>query len=486
VLIFSNNHKAKPNQSLPAMKKYYYAKGDKRLGPFTLEELIDQDLNKETLVWHDGLTDWSPLSTFPELVEKLKTVPPPLKVEKSAGSKTGFKKGTIIAFALIGLLLLVGGVFFYPKWSNTRKFNQAVSAFMATDSIQFGVFNELATKNYSNAYYILGLHYQRADDSIKAKAAFENALKTEYRIPALFELYRVNQSDSNEYKKSISQDFDKWVAAIKPTDWLSQRAAAKIYQIGVGVEENTRKAIEYFELAANCGSVWSMVLLGNAYTSDGEFKDYAKALTWYRKAADLGYAHAMSSLGFLYFDGTGVSVDYKEAFKWFSKSSSKNCAYGETCMGMVYMGGKGVKQDFDSAKYWFQRASNNQQDKSEFGQAFKRAGQAMQLAAIQLESASKSSASQSRVQGSSSSGGGSYNEYVSCYYCGRGFYQQQGYSKGTGMDCAKNYKEALQEIAIAYKAGYSEDNLKYLLNSYNNGEWYCTRKCVYESGNCVD
>ena len=47
------------------------------------------------------------------------------------------------------------------------------------------------------------------------------------------------------------------------------------------------------------------------------------------------------------------------------------------------------------------------------------------------------------------------------------------------------FSQPINDIAIAYNAGYPVENLQYLVNSYERGEWYCTRKCVYESGNCL-
>jgi hypothetical protein len=62
------------------MKEFYYSDGNVQFGPYDLDQLKTKGLKKETLVWHDGLNDWQPLSSLPELSEQLRIgkIPPPL------------------------------------------------------------------------------------------------------------------------------------------------------------------------------------------------------------------------------------------------------------------------------------------------------------------------------------------------------------------------------------------------------------------------
>ena len=464
------------------MKKYFYAKNGERLGPYTAEEILAKNLDNNTLVWYEGLADWVKLSNAPELSSLVKSTPPPPPLTKSV-NKSKLSLATFVLL-IIGGSLIAGGVFYYPKWASTQKYNKALSVFMSTDSIQFAVFNELAIKNFDEAQYILGLYYQRTDDSLKAKEAFEKALQTSKKIPALYGLLDVNRKDSTEYKKNLSAEFAGWVNRIEKDDWLSQKIAAKMCASGIIGKTDYSRAKEFYEKSINNGSVASMILLGDLYSQDGDLKDEAKSLELYKKAASLGNAHAMSATGFIYYEGSGVKKDYIEARKWFLKGAQNNSAYGEMCMGMLYMAGDGVKQRSDSAKYWFDRASKNRLDKSELSQYFKKAAQPL---ALTVEAIMKSSTASGNTQTRSSSSGGSnsFNKYIACNYCGRGFYQRQGFAKAIGIDCAASWNEQINDIAIAYNAGYPVENLQYLVNSYERGEWYCTRKCVYESGNCL-
>ncbi len=46
------------------MVQYYYTDGKERFGPFSLEELKDKPITKETLVWKEGLPDWVSANTL--------------------------------------------------------------------------------------------------------------------------------------------------------------------------------------------------------------------------------------------------------------------------------------------------------------------------------------------------------------------------------------------------------------------------------------
>jgi hypothetical protein len=58
------------------MKEYFYLEGKDQRGPFVLEEIKAKGLTNETLVWFDGIENWTPLINIPELNIVLKKSPP--------------------------------------------------------------------------------------------------------------------------------------------------------------------------------------------------------------------------------------------------------------------------------------------------------------------------------------------------------------------------------------------------------------------------
>lgn len=57
------------------MKKYFYTDGQSQFGPFTFEELEKENLTGNTMVWYNGLSDWTQAKDIPEL-ESLFRIPP--------------------------------------------------------------------------------------------------------------------------------------------------------------------------------------------------------------------------------------------------------------------------------------------------------------------------------------------------------------------------------------------------------------------------
>lgn len=61
---------------------YYYSIDDKQVGPVSFEELQKIDINRKTLIWHKGMSDWEVAESIEELKDffKFKNTPPPLPV----------------------------------------------------------------------------------------------------------------------------------------------------------------------------------------------------------------------------------------------------------------------------------------------------------------------------------------------------------------------------------------------------------------------
>jgi hypothetical protein len=92
------------------MKEYYIHKGEDNSGPFNIEELKNQKITKDTLVWSNDMEDWKKAGEIDELKSILSKNPPPLKkLQKSEYQKTkksNFLKYLIIAIGLIAFLAI--------------------------------------------------------------------------------------------------------------------------------------------------------------------------------------------------------------------------------------------------------------------------------------------------------------------------------------------------------------------------------------------
>ncbi len=76
------------------MKKYYYTNGKEKLGAFSLEDLKEENINRNTLIWFEGLDDWEEAKD----IEELK----PILEKKEKVTETD---GTVVFFGVISCLI---------------------------------------------------------------------------------------------------------------------------------------------------------------------------------------------------------------------------------------------------------------------------------------------------------------------------------------------------------------------------------------------
>ena len=60
------------------MNEYYYEHQGQQAGPVAADQLITHGVNANSLVWHDGMSNWAPAATVPELLSFFLYIPPPL------------------------------------------------------------------------------------------------------------------------------------------------------------------------------------------------------------------------------------------------------------------------------------------------------------------------------------------------------------------------------------------------------------------------
>jgi uncharacterized protein len=91
----------------------------------------------------------------------------------------------------------------------------------------------------------------------------------------------------------------------------------------------------------------------------GASVDYRTALRLFRRAADQGYAPAMTDLAVMYEKGEGTPRDYAAAAKWYQEAwdrgGEKWAAYR---LAHFYENGLGVEKNQAVANFWNTLASN--------------------------------------------------------------------------------------------------------------------------------
>jgi TPR repeat protein len=167
--------------------------------------------------------------------------------------------------------------------------------------------------------------------------------------------------------------------------------AAAQYRLGVaynkgkewgeeGVPQNDAKAVKWYRKAAEQGHAEAQWKLGDAYGSGkGVPQDEEEAVKWFRLAADQGHAEAQWRLGSTYDSGESVLAqlcgrvkgfiageragfslprNHEEAFKWYELAANQGHAKAQYSVGDAYDSGKGVPRDAEEAVKWHRLAAD--------------------------------------------------------------------------------------------------------------------------------
>ena len=105
------------------MKKYYTHNSKEQSGPFTLEELAKENITTKTMIWYQGLADWTSAAQLEELkdvIQKKQAItldelqsPPPFK------KKNQFVKIGLIIVGVIVFIFLICRIS-HPHRTNTQ------------------------------------------------------------------------------------------------------------------------------------------------------------------------------------------------------------------------------------------------------------------------------------------------------------------------------------------------------------------------------
>ncbi|PHS09982.1 MAG: hypothetical protein COA78_11660 [Blastopirellula sp.] len=100
---------------------------------------------------------------------------------------------------------------------------------------------------------------------------------------------------------------------------------------------------------AESGDVEAQVKLGWHYDQKRELD---KALSWYKKAANQGYAVGQFNVAEMLRDGAGVKQDKAKALEYYLKAAKQGYPKAQYCIGIMYATGEGTKEDLNKSYIW--------------------------------------------------------------------------------------------------------------------------------------
>lgn len=249
---------------------------------------------------------------------------------------------------------------FYPSngrdgWEGLIKEIQKLAAIDENANLKFEFQGSKECRNaFNSCLKKLGYGTECMKDEDIAKSHIEEAKKDEHKG-----LYK--QAFNNYY---LGANFGKSVECqYKVAEYYFKHYLGEINIGEVDKEKAIKKAIDYYEKAANAGNVEAQYQLYKILISD-EYKplkkDYDSALKWLNKTAVAGNAEAQIQMGDNLYkvDGTENDKDCKKAFEWYMKAAKKNNDVAYARIARAYKDGIGVKEDLNKAYEWYDKAAN--------------------------------------------------------------------------------------------------------------------------------
>lgn len=154
-----------------------------------------------------------------------------------------------------------------------------------------------------------------------------------------------------------NRDYDSALELVLPLaqqqDVDAMALVGRIYDEGFN---QPNKALSWFKKSAELGNAQAQVELAELYEAgDGVTKDIEQAIKWYEKAAAQDHDEAQLALALHYLEDL---EDVPEALTLLEKSAQQGNAIAQYRLGLLYLGEADIKADKSKAWYYFAMAAN--------------------------------------------------------------------------------------------------------------------------------
>ena len=114
--------------------------------------------------------------------------------------------------------------------------------------------------------------------------------------------------------------------------------------------------MHWFNKSAEKGNQYAQYRLGIIHLNGlGVKQDTVKAIEELKKSANQNNRHAQYMLGKIYMEGIGVEQNLKEAASWYEKAGNQDHSYAQYYLGKMYL----LSGDMKSAGVWLSRSIKN-------------------------------------------------------------------------------------------------------------------------------
>ena len=183
-------------------------------------------------------------------------------------------------------------------------------------------------------------------------------------ITLLFTVSFPVNADTSLYERGKDlieeKDYEKALKAFelsaKTGDLDALTAVGIMYIVGVGVEQNDVKGLEYIIKAANQSHPKAQYTLGALYyLGIGVSLDYEKAFSWINLSAKQGYLDAQHNLAEMYENGKGVKKNLEKAYEYYLLAARKGNLDSQKRIAEMYKEGIGTEKNIEKSEYWLRQ-----------------------------------------------------------------------------------------------------------------------------------
>lgn len=192
-------------------------------------------------------------------------------------------------------------------------------------------------------------------EHLKRAAAKKNML-------ACFELGRMYLNGDSTVALDINQkQAIDWMSLAASQNMLeAQYILASLYENGIGVPKDYKKAITLYKLAAKHDHVKSKSKLGELYVLYGNDKEKEQGVRILNEAiSKYDSPEAKTFLGYAYSKGYGVNQNFDKAYYWYKAAADVDVAMAQFNLAVMIANGHGEKQDLKKVAFWIEQAAHN-------------------------------------------------------------------------------------------------------------------------------
>ena len=239
----------------------------------------------------------------------------------------------------------------------------------------FDWYEKAASNGDGRAMLEVGVKYKDGDgvekNTAKAMEWFTNCIASEHSCKWMAMLYLAEMLESDpleegnldEVKEMYESAYDLCFEATEKGDTEAMLHMGNFFYEGnelLEIDENPSKAVEYYEKAANEGFAQAMNMLGVCYSNGkGVGEDNLKACWWFEQATAKGFTAAKVNLACHYLLGDGIKADYEKATELLQQVSDSQFCFAQTILGICYLNGVGVAKDLRKGIEWLRKGAKN-------------------------------------------------------------------------------------------------------------------------------